>query len=76
MDKKLIIFLIRRRLGVKDQEHFRFIGQKSDSYYYFDGLKLMKVTKYRGKPHTRPSNVNLNWVLDDECKIVKSGGLL
>lgn len=76
MIKKLIIFLIRKRLGLKDQEHFRFVGQKSDSYYYFDGLKIMKVTRERGKLTTRPSNVNLNWILDDECKIIKAGGLL
>lgn len=67
--KRLIIFIVRRRLGLKKGEGFRFDNQKSDSdWYYFTKDRLMKVQNgYLDKP----SNVRLNWLLDDECKIKK-----
>lgn len=38
--KRLILFLIRRRLGLKKYEPFQFNNQKSDAVYYFteDGI--------------------------------------
>lgn len=68
MRKRLIIFLIRRRLGLKKCEHFVFVNQKSPTdCYYFMKDKIIKVEGSR----CIPSSVSLNWLLDDECKIKK-----
>lgn len=68
--KKLILFLVRRRLGLKKREAFRFSNQKSGyNFYFFDDDGIIKcdpvfnLTKY--------SNVSLNHLLSSECKIVK-----
>ena len=68
---RLIIFFIRKKLGLKKYEKFRFVNQKSKhDYYYFNGYnKLMKVMGCTG--FVVYSNVSLNWLLDDDCKIVK-----
>lgn len=79
MTKRLIIFLIRKRLGLKKYEDFQFTNQKSNEIYYFTETNLMK--KYADdpvKPNVRSnwflddhvkSNVSLNWLLDDNCKV-------
>lgn len=64
--KQLIVFLIRRRLGLKKYEVFQFAGQKSNALYYFKGDDVMKV--YNGT--TEPSSVSLHWLLNCECDIV------
>lgn len=65
--KLLIIFLIRKRLGVKNEQPFRFDNQKSDSdFYVFIGTILVKYVM--GK-YPRLAHVSLNWLLDDECKV-------
>lgn len=63
--KKLIIFLIRRRLGLKKRQAFQFVNQKSNAVYYFTEDALMK--NWRG--YTVKSGVSINWLLDDECEI-------
>jgi hypothetical protein len=66
MLKRLILFLIRLRLGLKKHEEFQFTNQKSDwDTYFFTNSQLLKVEKSK----VRPSSVSLNWLLDDECKI-------
>lgn len=65
--KRLIVFLIRRKLGLKKHERFRFVGQKSNAVYYFATDSLIKCWKGQ----TMLSGVSLNWLLDDECKIDK-----
>ena len=40
--KRLIIFLIRKRLGLKKNELFRFANQCEQSVYYFTETGLMK----------------------------------
>ena len=65
--KKLIIFLVRKRLGLKKYERFQFVNQKSDAVYYFTKTNIMK--DWRGC--VDPSSVSLNWLLNDECEIVK-----
>ena len=65
--KRLIIFLIRKRLGVEKLERFQFTNQKSDAVYYFTKDRVTKL--WHG--HVEPSRVSLNWLLDDECEIVK-----
>lgn len=68
MRKKLILYLIRKKLGVKKFETFMFVGQKSPiNFYYFDENNLLKVEPDKGC--TWKSHVSLNWLLDDKCKI-------
>ena len=72
--KRLIIFLIRKRLGLKKHQRFSFDNQRSaHDEYYFTDTQLMKYEpgNKRGQ-HYRPSSCSLNWLLDDECKITKS----
>lgn len=75
MRKRLIIFLIRRRLGLKLFEDFRFSNQKSKyDRYYFAPDALIKREYCGGIYRECNANVSLNWLLDDECEIVKVGG--
>ena len=71
MINRIIIFLIRRKLGLKKNENFRFRNQNSlYDYYYFSDTNLMKVTYFKGK-YKEPikSSCSLNHLLSDECKI-------
>lgn len=67
--KRLILFLIRMRLGVKKLEGFYFEGQKSNNYYFFTDDALIKI--WRDTGYTEKSHVSLNYILSDECVIVK-----
>lgn len=62
------MFLIRKRLKLKEQQAFQFDNQRDKTeFYWFEGTELWKYdNKVRGfiKAH-----VSLNWILDDECKI-------
>ena len=69
MRKRLIIFLIRSRFGLKEYQTFRFVGQNSNAVYFFT---KNDITKYwRGI--LEPSSVSLHWFLNDECKIKEVG---
>lgn len=70
---KLIIFLIRKKLGLKKGQKFRFNNQKSaHNVYYFTEDRLMKH-EFRGDHfENHESSVSLNWLLDDNCEIEKS----
>jgi hypothetical protein len=65
--RRLIIFLIRRNLGLKKYENFRFVNQKSNAVYYFTERNVMK--KWHGE--SMLSHVSINWLLDDDCVIEK-----
>lgn len=65
--KRLILFLVRWRLGLKKYEPFQFTNQKSDDVYYFSDSGIMKASF----GIVAKSRVSLNWLLDDEC-FVKS----
>lgn len=65
--KRLILFLVRKKLGLKKYEMFQFINQKSNAMYYFTENGLMKL--WHGQ--TTLSGVSINWLLDDECTIAK-----
>lgn len=67
MLKRLIVFLIRRKLGVKKYEGFRFTNQKGNAVYWFTSEGLFKSESY----FTTMSKVSLNWLLDDECEVKK-----
>lgn len=71
--KRIIIFLIRKRLGLKKYECFRFLNQKSPkNYYYFKNNCLMKHMYFEdGSNAPVASHVSLNWILSDECEIEK-----
>lgn len=75
---KLIIFLIRRKFGLKKFEAFRFAnqGEFNTDIYFFNDTKLRKrvlLNSARIIPHTRfyDSSVSLNFLFSDKCKIVK-----
>lgn len=67
MFRKLVIFLVRKRLGLKEREPFQFVGQKSNAVYYFTDIAVMKA--WRG--NIEKSGVSLNWLLDEDCVIKK-----
>ena len=67
MRRRIIMFLIRTKFGIKKEENFRFINQKSNAMYYFTESNVMK--HWHGS--TMLSSVSLNWLLDNECVIEK-----
>ena len=73
--KKLIIFLVRLKLGLKKYEYFQFANQASDTdrYYFTDSALVKEVFNfYQARyHHARLANVSLNWLLSDECEILK-----
>lgn len=75
--KRLIIFLVRMRLGLKKYQHFRFTNQKTDDIYYFTGTALMKKVSHTYSDcniwSDEFSGVSLNWLLNKDCKIRKVG---
>ena len=73
--KKLILFLVRKYIGVRKHELFRFSNQKSaEAVYYFtdDGLvkTWMDENHFISFNRTK-SRVSLNFILSDECEIVR-----
>lgn len=67
--RRLIVFLVRSRLGLKKYENFVFTNQNSNSVYYFTEIGVMKREERNGHWITRPSRVSLNWLLDPDCKV-------
>ena len=72
---KIILFLLRMKLGVKKNERFQFDNQKNKAdYYYVSGNRLHKIMYREGNVSEKRANVSLNWLLDPECQIVRVGG--
>lgn len=69
--ERLIIFLIRRKLGLKKNEQFKFDNQRPEKkdVYYFTSTRLMKIVNGNGR--VKESNVRLNWLVNKDCKIIK-----
>lgn len=65
MRRKIVIFLIRKKLGLKKYEKFRFVNQKTDAVYYFTDDNVMKLWRNQ----TMLSGVSVNWLLDNDCVI-------
>lgn len=63
---RLIIFLVRIKLGLKKYERFQFVGQKSDAMYYFTKRNVMKIC---GNGYIRPSGVSINWLVNEDCEV-------
>lgn len=71
MYDKLIIFLLRKKFKLKKFEGFRFTNQKSKvNAYYFTSDQLLKEDIENGV--IRPSNVKLNYLISDNCQIIKA----
>ena len=72
MLRRFILFLIRRRLGLKKYEKFRFANQKSTLDYYFFTEDVVKKANHgpRGFEYIE-SRVSINHLLSDEIEIVK-----
>ena len=68
--RRLILFLIRRKLGLKKYQKFQFAGQKDkNSFYYICDDAIYKETyKDGGYSIGKYSDVSVNWILSDECK--------
>lgn len=62
---RLILFLIRKKLGVKKYQYFHFLNQrnKNDRYFFTDEC-ILKDTNY----FVCKSNLKLNFLLSDEAK--------
>lgn len=72
MYRRLIIFLLRRKFGLKKYQMFRFKNQNSTfNTYCFTSAELLREDPIA--KHIRPSNVKLNYLLSDECQIEKVG---
>lgn len=69
--RRLILFLIRLKLGVKKYERFRFTNQKTKDIYYIDEFSIDKTYIKNRTYHIEPSGVSLNWLLDPCCEIEK-----
>lgn len=68
--RRLIIFLVRRKLGLKLFEPFRFANQKSEvNSYFFDKNHLWKLDIDNAQVYE--SHVSLNYILSNECHIEK-----
>ena len=65
--KKLILFLVRKYLGLRLYEEFQFVNQKTNNRYYFSEEGIMRYEPDTLSSHL--SGVSLNWLLDDECVI-------
>lgn len=70
MRKKLIIFLIRTRLGLKAKQRFRFVEQKNKrECYFFASDSIVKIKTTEHGEFCCASSVSLNWLLNDKCQI-------
>lgn len=68
MPARLITFLIRRKLGVKKFQRFRFKNQSNkDNWYFFNDSGLYKYLA--SSRSIKASHASLNWLLDDECEV-------
>lgn len=68
--RRLIIFLVRKKLGLKKEQLFRFANQKNNATYWFTSDSIIKCENSA----TELSGVSLNWLLDKNCEIVKMSG--
>jgi hypothetical protein len=67
--RKLILFLMRKKLRVEKYEYFKFSNQKSKTIYFFDDWGFWRRDLTSGK--VRECKACLNFLLSDECEIVR-----
>lgn len=64
--KRIIIFLVRKRLKIGKYIPFQFSNQKNkDTYYIFTNDMLLKYSLFG----ISMSQCSLNWLLSNECDI-------
>lgn len=65
--RRLIIFLIRKKLRLRKYQRFRFQNQRSATEsYFFTNEHVMKTLTDGGIVR---SSVSLNWLLSSDCII-------
>lgn len=65
--RRLIIFLIRKKLRLRKYQRFRFQNQKSATEYYW--ITSDAVMKKLNCGRIMQSSVSLNWLLSSDCII-------
>lgn len=66
--REFIIYLVRKRLGLRKYQHFKFKNQRSKrEFYWFTDDYIMKKL---ANGNEELSGVSLNWLLNDECEVV------
>ncbi len=69
MLNRIILKLIMCKLGLKNGECFRFANQKNpNTFYSFEDDMLMK---HLSETKRCQSEISLNFLLSDKCKITK-----
>lgn len=71
MRNKIVLFLLRKKLGLHKNERFTFANQKQPGIYWFTDSALVKLEN--GKEVL--SNVALNWLLGRKCTVIKTAEL-
>lgn len=67
--EKIIMYLLRKKHKLKENERFIFLNQKNKKdQYYFNKTRIMKVWDIG---FVTPSNVSINFLLSNKCKIRK-----
>ena len=76
MLKRLILFLIRRKLKIRKYVYFRFVNQRNPDMYIFTTQGLVKFPYYMRNAYSQGtmSKISLRWLLDDECKTIEMIG--
>ena len=70
MRKTRILKLIMKQLGVKKGEHFQFADQREEFVeYYFTDEAMIRIDTETGE--TKESRTTLNYLLSDNCKIIR-----
>lgn len=68
--RKLIVYLVRKHLGLKKYQYFRFSNQKSKTVYWFGERQILRMEKKSGSNQVITlSDVSLNWLLDERCQV-------
>lgn len=68
--KKIIVYLVRKHLGLKKYQYFRFSNQKSKTVYWFGDRQILRSEKAGSNQVITLSDVSLNWLLDERCKVI------
>lgn len=68
---RLILFLIRIKLGVRKNQRFKFANQKDNRNQYFITSKNVKK-QWFGDGLITDSNVSLNYLISKKCEVIVS----
>lgn len=70
MINNLIVFLIRLKLHVKNNQLFRFTNQRDPAFYMFIPGGLLKVYKIDDRYVPDVAGVSLDWLLNEDCEVI------